>query len=120
MRFRNPLTIRTVKRLSEASGYLELGLTRQASACLDALGDPGPFSAAVEMLRGEVARRERRFQDAADSFEAAARLLPSPSNKPLWLAVSRFHRQAGNTALAIQMLAHARGAWPPKAKPNPN
>ena len=120
MDFNQVSVIRTVKRLSEASGYLQLGLTKRALACLEGLEAPGPLGAAVEVLRGEAARQERRFDDAATSFEAAARMLPTPSNKPLWLAVSNFHRQAGNLPRAIQTLAHARGALPPRAKPNTN
>ena len=112
VRFGKPAMIRAAKRLNEASGYLDLGLTQRAVACLDGLGDPGPFAVAVEVLRGEVARREQRFGDAADSLEAAARLLPSPSNKTLWLAVSHYHRQAGNLDHAIETLANARGALP--------
>lgn len=109
--------IRAMKCLSEASGYLELGMTKQALASLDRLDQPGPFQPAVEILRGEAARRERRFDDAADSFEAAARMLPAPNCKPLWLALSLYHRRAGNTDRAIETLAHARGALPPKARP---
>jgi predicted Zn-dependent protease len=112
--------VRTVKRLAEAIGYLELGMTQQALTCLDGLDEPGPFTAIIEMLRGEAARREQRFDDAARSFEAAARLLPAPDNRSLWLALSTFYRQAGNTDLAVASLAHARGARPPRAKPKAN
>lgn len=112
--------VRTVKRLSEAIGYLELGMTQQALACLEGLDEPGPFTAVAEMLRGEAARRENRLDDAARSFEAAARMLPAPDNKSIWLALSNFHRQAGNTDLAIETLAHARGARPPRTKPKAN
>ena len=112
--------VRTVKRLSEAIGYLELGMTPQALACLEGLDEPGPFTAIAEMLRGEAARREHRFDEAARSFEAAARMLPAPDNKSIWLALSTFHRQAGNTDLAIESLAYARGARPPRARPKAN
>lgn len=114
--------VRTIKRLSEAIGYLELGMTQQALACLDVLAcldgldGPGPFRAVAEMLRGEAARRENRVRDAARSFEAAAKMLPATDNKSIWLALSSFHRQAGNTDLAIESLAHARGARPPSTK----
>jgi predicted Zn-dependent protease len=112
--------VRTLKRLSAAIGYLELGMTRQALAALEGLDAPGPFAPLAEMLRGEAARREDRLGDAARSFEAAARMLPKPGNRAIWLALSSFHRQAGNTDLAIQSLACARGARPPSAKPKAN
>ena len=109
--------VRTVKRLSEAIGYLELGMTQQARACLERLDGPGPFTAIAELLRGEAARREDRFDDAARSFEAAARMMPGPDSKSIWLVLSTFHRQVGNTDLAIATLAHARGARPPRVEP---
>jgi len=112
--------VRTTKRLSEAIGYLELGMTRQALAALECVDEPGPFAPLVEMLRGEAARREDRLDDATRSFEAAARLLPEPGSRAIWLALSSFHRQAGNTDLAIESLARARGAGPPRAKPKAN
>lgn len=117
MEFGKIQVVRTVKRLSEAIGYLELGMTTQALACLEGLDEPGPLTAIAEMLRGEAARREERFDDAARCFEAAARMLPAPDNKSIWLALSSFHRQAGNTDQAIESLAHARGAWPPRPEP---
>jgi len=106
-----------VKRLSEAVGYLELGMTPQAHASLDHIVSPGPFTAAVETLRAEVARREHRFEEAASSLETAARMTPNPQDRPLWLTLSAWHRQEGNTDLAIESLAYARGARPPKARP---
>jgi tetratricopeptide (TPR) repeat protein len=112
--------VRTVKRLSEAIGYLELGMVEQALVCLQGLDEPGRFAGIAEMLRGEVARRQHRLDDAARSFEAAAKMLPAPDDKSVWLVLSDFHRQAGNTDLAIETLAHARGAWRRKAKPKEN
>ncbi|OHB68405.1 MAG: hypothetical protein A2V70_17190 [Planctomycetes bacterium RBG_13_63_9] len=92
-------------------------MTRHALACLEGIKDAGPWSAVAELLRAEAARRERRFGDAADSLEAAAQLMPPPIGKSLWLAVSMCHRRAGNVDRAIESLAHARGAFPPRARP---
>jgi predicted Zn-dependent protease len=116
----NVQLVRTVKRLSEAIGYLELGMTRQALVSLEGVDQAEPFAVIAEMLRGEVARREHRFDDAVRSFEAAARMLPSPDDKSVWLLLSSFHRQAGNTELAVETLARARGARPPSTKPKAN
>ena len=104
--------VRTIKRLSEAIGYLELGMTRQALDCLKGLDDSGPFAAVAEMLRGEAARREHRLDDAARSLEAAARMLPTADGKLIWLALSSLYREAGNTDRAVDTLAQARGARP--------
>jgi predicted Zn-dependent protease len=120
MKFRDIPHIRTIKRLSEAIGYLELGMAKQARACLDGLDAPGPLEAVVELLRGEVARLDHRFHDAAHSFESAARMLAPSHNKPIWLALSAFYRQTGDMNRAIEALACARGALPPKTKPKAN
>ncbi|MBN2474353.1 MAG: hypothetical protein JXB62_07080 [Pirellulales bacterium] len=118
MRFDRTQMVRTVRCLSEATGYLELGLTQQAIACLDRIGNPGHFSAMAEMLRAEALRREQRYEDAALCFENAARMLPAPANKPIWLALSAYHRQTGNTIQAIETLAFARGAYSRTARPH--
>ncbi len=120
MKHNNPQVVRILRRLSEAKGYLELGMTRHALGRLEGIRDWGPFTVAAEMLRGEAARREHRFAAAADSFETAARMLHTPHDKPVWLTLSMCYRQAGDTDRAIESLAHARGARPPKAKPQAN
>jgi tetratricopeptide (TPR) repeat protein len=103
-------TVRAVKRLSEAIGYLELGMTRQAVACLDHVEAGSPVSPLAEVLRGEVARREHRLDDATRYLETAAQMLPKPASKSIWLALSVFQRQLGDTELAINSLGRARGA----------
>ncbi len=120
MKRNNPQIARVLRRLSEAKGYLELGMTQHALACLDKIRNAGPFTAAVEMIRGEAARREHRFEAAANSFEAAARILESPHDRPVWLTLSMCYRQAGDTDRAIESLANARGALPPKMRPPAN
>ena len=120
MKRNDPRVVSVLRRLSEAKGYLELGMTQQALACLDKIRDPGPFTAAVEMIRGEAARREQRFDAAASSFETAARMLHAPHDRPVWLTLSMCYRQAGDTDRAIESLALARGALPPKARPQAN
>jgi len=109
--------IRIGKRLSEAAGYLDLGMPQHALRCIENLGDLGPFTVPAEMIRAAAAQMENRFDDAAHSFEMIARFLPSPQNKPAWLAVSDYYRQAGKNDLAIDTLACARGAAPPAIPP---
>ena len=57
MEFGNLPIVRIVKRLSEAVGYLELGMTQPAMASLDDLRELGPFAPVAEMLRAEAARQ---------------------------------------------------------------
>jgi tetratricopeptide (TPR) repeat protein len=108
--------IRVSKRLTQAGGYLELGMPQQALDCLDNLGVLGPFEAQVELLRGEAYRRQRRFQEAATSFKMAAEKSSSPRQRETFLAMSICYGQTGNMQEAFEMLARARGAPSPEAE----
>jgi len=109
--------VRVAKRLQEAAGYFELGMTQQTLDCLEGLGELGPFEAAVELLRGESLRLQHRYRDAATSLEVAAKSFPTPMDRRAWLVVSQCYRKAGLTDRAVQSLACARGARLPKPKP---
>ena len=111
--------VRVAKRLREAHGYFELGLTQRTLDCLDGLGELGPFEAEVELLRGEALRREHRYDDAASALKMAAKKFPSPYDRSAWYALSLCYRQVGDVNRAIHSLARARGAGslPPKPKP---
>ncbi len=102
--------VRLAKRVSEAIGYLELGMTRQAMDRLAALEPLGPFEAQVAFLRGEALRLEGQFGEAARAFKKAAQRLPAPFDRPVWFASSVCYRQSGDALKAVQMLARARGA----------
>lgn len=102
--------IRVSKRLTQAGGYLEMGMPQQALDSLDNLGSLGPFEAQVELLRGEAFRRQQRFQEAAISFKAAADKSSSPRDRETLLAMSICYQQTGNVAEAMKLLGRARGA----------
>lgn len=102
--------IQIAKRLVAADGYLELGLPVAALRALEGIEDAGQFEAAAQFLRGRAFCAQAQFQQAADSFAAAARLLPSPFNRHLWIQMSECYRRAGWTTQAVNTLACARGA----------
>lgn len=102
--------LRIMKRLIEADGYLDLGLTQQALATLDAIYAPGRYIGAIEFLRGKALWMENRVDDAIDSLRFAAEHTASPFNRPAWLALSAYYHDNGLTDEAIDSLAHARGA----------
>ena len=104
--------IRVAKRLNQATGYLELGMAQHTLDCLRDLGPLGPFEGEAELLRGEALRRQHRYRDAAVALRTAAEKFPAPQDKVAWLVLSRCYRLAGAHAKAVQMLAHARGAFP--------
>jgi tetratricopeptide (TPR) repeat protein len=109
--------IRIAKRLEQACGYLELGMTQQALDRLEGLGELGPFEAEVALVRGEALRMQERYADAASCLKTAARKFPPPFNRSAWFALSLCYRQAGDTRRAINSLGRARGAGWPKFKP---
>jgi tetratricopeptide (TPR) repeat protein len=100
--------IRVSKRVTRASGYLELDLPQNALDCLATIATAGPFQAEVELLRAEAFRRQRRYQDAAKSFKIAAQAF-APDRKA-YLALSDCLRKVGDVAEALKMLGRARGA----------
>jgi tetratricopeptide (TPR) repeat protein len=106
--------VRVAKRLSEATGYLELGMTQHAIDCLEHVGPLGPFEAEVALVRGEAFRVQHRYQDAAAALQTAATKYPNPQDQSAWMALSACYEQAGNHCKAVQMQAKARGANLPK------
>lgn len=110
MNTQNRQYLRIMKRLIEADGYLDLGMTRQAMNTLDTIQDPGDYLGAIEFLRGKALWMEDRIDDAVDSLRFAAEHTMSPFNRPAWLALSAYYRNNGFTDQAIDSLAHARGA----------
>ena len=107
--------IRLSKRLTEADGYIDLGMSGHALARLEELGETGPFTAAVAMLRGKALWLQRRFDEAAEHLRVAAEGLNSFQARQAWLAISFYHRQRGDFDDAIDALSRARGAkLPPK------
>ena len=109
--------VRVGKRLREAQGYFELGMTQHALDCLEGLGELGPFEAEVELLRGEALRLQHRYDDAASALRTAARKFPAPYDRSAWFALSLCYRQVGDVNRAIQSLARARGARPQGRRP---
>jgi tetratricopeptide (TPR) repeat protein len=109
--------IRVAKRLQQAHGYLELGMTQQALDRLEGLKELGPFEAEVALVRGQAFRMQHRYADAATALKSAARKFPPPFDRSAWFALSLCYRQAGDTGRAINSLGIARGAGSPKQKP---
>ncbi len=105
--------VRVAKRVSEATGYLELGMAQHTLDRLENLGPVGPFETEINLLRGEALRRQNRWEDAAVALQAAEKPC-SAEDKSAWLALSACYQQAGSAQKAVEMLARARGAYPDK------
>ena len=107
--------VRLSKLLSEADGYIDLGMSQHALDRLKGLGDHGPFEAAVAMLRGKALWLQKRFDEAAENLRLAADGLNSPQSRQAWLAISLYHHHRGDVDNAIDALSKARGAkLPPR------
>jgi len=101
--------VRVRKGLAEAAGYLELGMTRHAIACLDRLGDLGPFSDAGESLRVRAVYRQKH-PEAFPFFPMADEQIDSPHECRPRLGRGGSAETTGDRQDAVHCLARARGA----------
>jgi Flp pilus assembly protein TadD len=108
--------IRTAKRLQEATGYLELGMTQHSLACLDSLSDAGPLKAEVAALRDRAQRLQQRCAGMAVSVQDSPVQETAPKSKETWLTLSVCYQLAGDVDHAVHALAQARGAKLPPAE----
>ncbi|MBN2022467.1 MAG: hypothetical protein JW809_06695 [Pirellulales bacterium] len=105
--------LRARRRLIQAEGYLELGMSQHTLDQLDGLDDFGPLEPLAQLLRGKALWAQRRYAAAADSLLLAAQRIDSPHNRPAWLALSLYYRDIGAVDRAVESLARARGARAP-------
>lgn len=112
----SPSTVRIAKRLTQATGYIELGMTLQAMEVLDragALADTEgllPLLSLVEMLRGVATRSHGRHQDVTAALAEAAERLPDMASQSAWLALTACYRHSGDAEAAVNSLGRVRGA----------
>jgi tetratricopeptide (TPR) repeat protein len=91
---------KTVRRLERAEGYIELDLPQRALDELEAIQDPGPFQAAIALLRGEAFKVQKRYCEAVGALKEAVAMIPAPMNKRAWMALSECYRESGREELA--------------------
>lgn len=65
MKFDRTQFTRVTKRMVEATGYLELGMTEHALDRLNGLGDLGPLEPQVELMRRAAQHIHERGHDTA-------------------------------------------------------
>ncbi len=106
--------IRTAKRLQEATGYLELGMTQHCLNRLEGLDAVPPLDAEVMSLRNRAQQHLRDCRATALSLEDAPSQESEPTSKETWFTLSLCYQLAGDVDRAVQALAHARGAQPPR------
>lgn len=91
---------RTIRRLTAAEGYLELNMPDHALEELEAVEDPGPLEAIVDLMKGEVLKSQERYEEAVIPLKRAAEMVPAPLNKKAWLSLSECFRRDGKDDLA--------------------
>lgn len=91
---------KSIRQLQRAEGYIELNLPERALAELNSINDPGPFEAAIALLRGEALKCQEKYDEAVVPLKQAATMIPSPLNKRAWRSLSECYRLAGRLELA--------------------
>lgn len=97
---RNLFAKKTVKGLSAAEGYLELGLPQRALGELDRIADPGALLPYCQYLRGQALKQLDRYEEAIEVLQDAARTMPAPVNRKVWEDLSQCFRHQGLDELA--------------------
>ncbi|MCL2623729.1 MAG: hypothetical protein FWD31_08700 [Planctomycetaceae bacterium] len=113
MNFERSDMIRTVKRMTEASGYLDIEMPQQALEVLCRITQPGPFVAQVAFLCGKALQQVKRFEDAALCLAVAAKSIPPEYKKQAFEYLSECVRESCNPPqLALETFGVYRGAMP--------
>ena len=113
MNFERSDFIRTIKRLTEASGYLDIEMPQQALETLRCINKPGPFEAQIAFLRGKALQQAKCFEDAAVCLAVAAKNIPPEFKKQAFEYLSECVRESCNPPqLALETFGVYRGATP--------
>ena len=105
--------VRAVKRMTEASGYLDLDMPQQALESLRCIKEPGPFEAQIAFLRGKALQQAKRFEDAAVCLAVAAKNVPPQFKKQAFEYLSECVRESCNPPqMALVTFGVYRGAKP--------
>jgi len=99
--------------ISQAEGYLELGMTEHALIMLDRLEAEGSLEAHVHYLKGEALRAAERYPEALVELRQAAK--GTPDDIHIWLSLGWCYKRTNRIMLAIQSLEEALGIEPGEA-----
>jgi Flp pilus assembly protein TadD len=102
--------IRHLRLQREAEGYLELGMSQHALACLGRIGDPTTMDASALLLWGEALRALKRYEEAIEPLRRAAQF--DPENINIFLTLGWCYKRVGRLDLAIEALERALATEP--------
>jgi len=105
--------IRRQQLLTQAEGYLELGMAAHALGVLERCGDPRMLPDHALYLKGQSLRELGRFREALEPLSRAA--VRTPDNICVWLALGWCYKRTGKLDRAIESLEEALAAQPDDA-----
>lgn len=79
---------RTIRKLTAAEGYLELGLPKLALEELAAIGDPGEYQIPVLWMTGEALKADGQFDEAVAPLKLVAESVEGPIRAKAWESLS--------------------------------
>ena len=92
----------TQQAVTEAEGYLELGMINHALATLDRLGKTEGLGSRAVQIKGEALRMAGRHEEAVIVLKRAVDL--DPKIFSVWLALGWCYKRIGRIEMAIQSL----------------
>jgi Flp pilus assembly protein TadD len=105
--------VRHQQLVSQAEGYLELGMARHALDVLNRWGDPVTLPDHALYLKGQSLRELGRCREALEPLSRAAK--GDPDNISIWLALGWCYKRTGKLDRAIESLEEALVADPDDA-----
>lgn len=97
---RTTLTPKTIRRLLAADGYLDLNLPAEAISELHRITDAGPLEGPRQLLLGIALKTLGQTENAINSLERAARIMPAPIRRFAWRELVDCYRAVGSEELA--------------------
>jgi len=105
--------VRAIRRITEASGYLDLEMPHHAIESLRCIKEIGPFEAQIAFLRGKALQQAKQFEDAAVCLAVAAKNVPPEFKQQAFAYLSECVRESCNPPqLALLTFGVYRGAKP--------
>lgn len=109
----DPMLAQRKRWLTEAEGYLELDMPRQALCSLERLGDRHVWESHAHYLQGEAFRSLEHYEQAVGSLLRARRDMPEMIE--LYISLAWCHKRSGRLDLAIETLEEALEVDPTEA-----
>lgn len=107
----------TMRHLTAAEGYLDLGMAEHALEELQSVEPAGPFEAVACLMKGKAFTLQERYDNAITQLQRAAEIIPAPDNRDIWLWLSECYRRHGREDLAEEAARHVENPPPREERP---